>query len=109
MGNTLSWVADPLARRTAMPWKEVSTMSLRLEFVTLAQDEAVNFRDLCRRFGISAKTGYKWLRRFRQAGGAALADRSRRPHRAPGRTAAATEQAVLDLRQQHPAWGGRKL
>jgi transposase InsO family protein len=92
-----------------MPWKEVSTMSLRLEFVTLAQEPAVNFRDLCRRFGVSPKTGYKWLRRFRHGGEAALADRSRRPRHAPGRTAAATEQAVLELRGQHPAWGGRKL
>jgi transposase InsO family protein len=92
-----------------MPWKEVSTMSLRLEFVTLAQHQAGNFRELCRRFGISAKTGYKWRRRFREAGSAALADLSRRPHHSPDRTAAALEQAVVELRRQHPAWGGRKL
>lgn len=92
-----------------MPWKEVSTMSLRQEFVVLAQDDAVCFRDLCRRFGISAKTGYKWRQRYQQGGDAALADRSRRPQRSPGRTAEALEQAVLALRQQHPAWGGRKL
>jgi len=92
-----------------MPWKEVSTMSLRQEFVTLARAGAVNVRELCRRFGISAKTGYKWLRRFRQGGTAALADQSRRPRHSPGQTPAALERAVLDLRQQHPAWGGRKL
>jgi transposase InsO family protein len=92
-----------------MPWKEVSTVSLRLEFVTLAQHEAVPFRELCRRFGISAKTGYKWLRRFRCGGPAALEDQARRPHHSPGRTGAATERAVLDLRARHPAWGGRKL
>jgi transposase InsO family protein len=84
-------------------------MSLRQEFVTLAHGESVNFRDLCRRFGISPKTGSKWVRRSRQGGDAALADRSRRPHHSPGRTAAATEQAVLALRARHPAWGGRKL
>jgi transposase InsO family protein len=84
-------------------------MSLRLEFVTLAQDPAVNFRALCRRFGISGKTGYKWLRHFRDGGAAALANHSRRPQHSPGRTPAATEQAVLELRAQHPAWGGRKL
>src|SRR5262249_59900622 len=84
MGNTLSSMAGPLARRTAMPWKEVSTMSLRQGFVTLAHDEAVHFRDLCRRFGIGPKTGYQWVRRLRQAGPAGLADRSRRPHPPPG-------------------------
>jgi transposase InsO family protein len=84
-------------------------MSLRQEFVTLAQAQAVNFRALCRRFAISPKTGYKWLGRFRQGGAAPLADPSRRPRRSPGRTPAALEQAVLELRRQHPAWGGRKL
>jgi transposase InsO family protein len=92
-----------------MPWKEVSTMSLRLEFVTLAQSQAVNFRELCRRFHISPKTGYKWLDRFQQGGPAALRDQSRRPRHSPRRTPEALEQLVLDLRQQHPAWGGRKL
>jgi transposase InsO family protein len=92
-----------------MPWKEASTMSLRLEFVTLAQAGDVNLRQLCRRFGISAKTGYKWLGRYRRGGSADLADRSRRPRHAPGQTTAAAEQAVLELRRQHPAWGGRKL
>jgi len=84
-------------------------MSLRQGFVTLAHDEAVHFRDLCRRFGLRPKTGYPWVRPLRQAGPAALADRSRRPHHSPGRTAAAAEQAVLQLRARHPAWGGRKL
>jgi transposase len=78
-----------------MPWKEVSTMSLRLEFVTLAQTEAVHFRERCRRFGISAKTGYKWLNRFHQGGSVALVDQSRRPHHAPGPAMEALEQAVL--------------
>jgi len=61
-----------------MPWRDVSVMDQRREFVRLAQLEGANRRELCRRFGISPKTGYKWL--ARQAGGElALADRSRRP------------------------------
>src|SRR5262249_61000675 len=108
MGNTLSWMAGPLARRTARPWKEVSTMSLRQGFVTLAHDEAVHFRDLCRRLGLRPKTGYPWVRPLRQAGPAALADRSRRPHHSPGRTAAAAEQAGLPPPAPPPPPGGRK-
>ena len=92
-----------------MPWKEVSAMSLRREFVQLASQEGVNVRELCRRFEVSPKTAYKWLARFRAAGTAGLEDRSRRPAHSPGRTRGDVEQAVLKLRAEHPAWGGRKL
>ena len=92
-----------------MPWNEVSAMSLRLEFVTLARADGANIRRLCRRFGISPKTGYKWLARHAADGPAGLADRPRRPHTAPAATAPGAERAVLDLRDEHPAWGGRKL
>jgi transposase InsO family protein len=92
-----------------MPWMESSTMSLRAEFVRLAQNQEANVRDLCRRFGISAKTGYKWLDRFKAGGDEALADRPRRPHQSPGRTSIQLEQLVCNLRGRHPAWGGRKI
>lgn len=59
-----------------MPWKEVSTMSLRREFVELAQQEGANRRALCRRFGISRPTGYRWLRRYQAEGAAGLQNRS---------------------------------
>jgi transposase InsO family protein len=92
-----------------MPWKAVSTMSLRAEFVALAGADGANVRALCRQFGISAPTGYKWLTRFGQAGQAGLADASRRPHSSPSKTDAALERAVVALRKRHPAWGARKL
>lgn len=93
----------------AVPWQEVSTMSLREEFVHLAGAEGVNIRALSRRFGISPPTAYKWLGRFRDAGAEGLQERSRRPHHWPSRTAACMEAAVRSLREQHPAWGGRKI
>ena len=92
-----------------MPWQEVSTMSLREEFVALASQEGANVRALCRQFGISPTTGYKWLGRYREQGAPGLADQSRRPHTSPARTAADVEAAVVALRQAHPAWGARKL
>jgi transposase InsO family protein len=92
-----------------MPWSEASTMSLRSEFIRLAAADGTNVSALARRFGVSRKTAYKWLARYRAAGAAGLADRSRRPRTAPAATAPEVERAVLELRAQHPAWGGRKL
>ena len=92
-----------------MPWEEVSVMSQRSEFVELSQREGVQVRELCRRFGISPTTGYKWLERRRVGGEAALADLSRRPHSSPRRTGPEIEEMVLKVRDAHPAWGGRKL
>ena len=64
-----------------MPWQEVSTMSLRQEFITMVQHGTVRVSELCRRYGVSRKTGYKWLQRYRDEGTAGLTDRSRRPRR----------------------------
>jgi transposase InsO family protein len=88
-----------------MPWPEVSVMDLRQEFLHLAGGEDVNFSALCRRYGISRKTGYKCLSR----GLAEVRDRSRRPHSSPNRTLPAMEAAVLEVRAAHPSWGGRKI
>jgi len=92
-----------------MPWKEVTLMSQRREFVTLAIQSGCNIKKLCRRFGISRKTGYKWITRFEEYGLSGLEDRSRRPLQSPERSDPDTEAAVLALRTKHPAWGGRKL
>src|SRR5215470_7278556 len=92
-----------------MPFREVSRMDARLEFVMLASVEGANVRSLCRRFGVSPTTGYKWLERWRIDGIAGLQEQSRRPQHSPSRSAAATEDAVLSVRAEHPAWGGRKI
>ena len=92
-----------------MPWSTRDTMSLREEFVALARQEGANRRELCRRFGISPQTGYKWLARSATLGAAGLGDASRRPHHSPGETSPELQQSIVSLRQQHPAWGARKL
>jgi transposase InsO family protein len=91
-----------------MPWNEVSVMDQRREFVRLALQEGTNRRELCRRFGISADVGYKWLARWK-AGDHELADRSRRPHAMPLQSEPAIEVQVLAVRDRHPAWGARKI
>ena len=91
-----------------MPWQERSVMSERQEFVTFASQEGANVRSLCAHFGISRKTGYKWLARA-AAGDLLLADHSRRPQTSPSQTAPAMVAQILELRAAHPSWGGRKL
>jgi len=91
-----------------MPWREVSVMDQRGEFVRLATQDGANRRELCRRFGISPQVGYKWIRRW-GAGDEGLADLPRRPHASPGRSEAVMEQRVLAIRDAHPAWGARKI
>jgi transposase InsO family protein len=90
-----------------MPWREVSTMDQRREFVELAMQEGANRRELCRRFGIHPDTGYKWLGRWETDG--ELVDRSRRPHSSPTRTDGSVEAQILAVRDAHPAWGARKI
>jgi len=92
-----------------VPWGETSIMSLRLEFVMLARQEGANIRELCRRYEVQPRIGYKWLKRYAEEGEAGLADRSRRPRHSPTRTAAESEAIIVALRRQHPCWGGRKL
>lgn len=92
-----------------MVWKECDRVSQRKEFVLLASVEGANISDLCQRFGISRKTGYKWLQRFKKEGDTGLADRSRCPHSFRSPTPKEMETEVLSLRNKHPAWGGRKI
>lgn len=86
-----------------MPWNEVNTMSLREEFLELATSPQSNISELCRRFKISRKTAYKWMKRND------LNDLSRRPLSSPNQTPAAIEILLLETRLAFPEWGGRKL
>ena len=88
-----------------MPWKDVRALDRRREFVELASAGSVSFAELCRRSGISRKTGYQVMARYRAEGEAGLEPRSRRPTNTPRRTPAAMEERVLTLRERHPAWG----
>ncbi len=92
-----------------MPWKETTTMSERTEFVKRIQERDTNISALCREFGISRPTGYKWLKRYAEAGMEGLQDQSRRPRRSPSRTLPEIEAAIIQVRKQHPSWGGVKI
>ena len=93
-----------------MPWREWTVIDQREEFVKLALAPGVNLSELCRRFGLSRSNGHKWLERYLKEGREGLADRSRRPHCSPTRTAEAIEADVLRIRDEsNNAWGGRKI
>ena len=92
-----------------MPWKSMSMMDQRYEFVRLATAGGVSVTALCLRFGISRQTGHQLLRRHQAEGLAGLEVRSRRPHHSPRRVSAVMEDQVLAVRTAHPAWGGRKI
>jgi len=91
-----------------MPWKEASVTALRREFVDLAKNGG-NFSRLCGSFGISRKTGYKWMERFEAAGEEALNDLSCRPEQSPNRITNQMEEAIIGMRKKNPSWGGRKI
>ncbi|WP_276204426.1 IS481 family transposase [Enhygromyxa salina] len=84
-------------------------MKLRQDFVLRALEPHANVSELCREYGISRKTGYKWLERFKQRGVIGLEDLSRRPNRSPLRASGDAVLEILRLRGEHPRWGPRKL
>ena len=86
-----------------MPFRAQTVVSERASFVRRASEEGVSLSALCREFGISRRTGYRWLTRVD------FSDRSRRPYTSPRQTPAEVEAAILSLRAEHPTWGGRKL
>lgn len=92
-----------------MPFETVTVMDQRHDFVALAQQPGSNISQLCLRFGITRRTGYKWLERYRSAGLEGLSDRSRKPYGSPGKTPPEVEAAVIELRKANPAWGAKKL
>jgi len=108
-GHGGHFLASQLRREALMPWNTRDAMSLKEEFVSLAKKPGSNKRELCRRFGISPQTAYKWLKRYEAGGSSCLQEKSRRPTSSPKLTQAALEAEVIALRQDHPAWGGRTI
>ena len=93
-----------------MPWTSKTIMDQRLEFVALSCGGRLAHAELCRRFGISRKTGYKWLQRAGpDVAVLDAANRSRRPLSSPWQLSASIETQILRLRNDYPAWGARKL
>ncbi len=92
-----------------MAWKETCVMDERMCFVVAWHDGSESVAELCRHFGVSRKTGHKWLGRYRREGVGGLEDRSRAPRSNPRTVDDATAGAVLAVRHRFPTWGPRKV
>jgi len=92
-----------------MSWKATGAQHLRAEFVLIAREPEVSTSAACRQFGISRKTGYKWLRRYAAEGLDGLADRPRRPRSSPLQVGGDLIVELVRLRRAHPHWGPKKL
>lgn len=92
-----------------MGWKETRVHDERMKFILEVEAAERPLAEICRAYGISRKTGYKWIGRYEQEGVAGLADRSRAPHHRPNAIAEPIQQQVLELRSERPYWGERKL
>ena len=92
-----------------MPWKETAPMKERMEFVLMHESDCWPMSDLCEMFGISRKTGYKWLGRYEQKGLDGLRELSRAPSRHPNAVAEEVEAAIVALKQQRPKRGPKKV
>ena len=92
-----------------MSWEGKSIMQLREEFIRKALRAEKPFRHLCREYGISEKTGYKWKKRFMEKGISGLADMFRRPNRSPKQLDEDTVIKIIQIRMAHPYWGPKKI
>lgn len=91
-----------------MPWKEIYPMCERAGFVQACREEIGSMAELCRRFGISRKTGYKWLLRFLEEGEEGLYERSRAPLHHPNATCSEIEDAIMAIREKYK-YGPKKI
>jgi putative transposase len=92
-----------------MPWKLTFPEDQRVQFIVEAIYGPSSVTELCRTFGVSRKTGYKWLARYDDHGPAGLTDRSRAPHHHPNAVAPEIVSRLVSIREAHPTWGPRKL
>jgi putative transposase len=92
-----------------MGWREICAVDERMRFVMAIEGREEAFAAVCRCFGVSRKTGYKWLERYRAEGVSGLGDRSRAPLHHPQAMPPAIAERCLAVRRAHPSWGPAKV
>jgi len=92
-----------------MPWREVSPMDEKVRFIEAFRSGVFNFTELCAFFGISPKTGYKWVGRWKEQGQAGLEDRSHAVRSCPHQMGEDVAAVLLAIRRKHRGWGPAKL
>lgn len=104
MGNTIEGIEE-----VSMPWKVSTHVDERKELVFRSFKGDWTIKELCQEYGVSRKTGYKWIERFERQGEEGLLDRSRRPKKTPHQTSEDLVVAIIAKKHQHPKWGAKKL
>lgn len=92
-----------------MPWSQTSPMDQRTQFIADHLRGTFSISELCGHYGISRKTGYKWIDRYLTLGPPGLEEQSRRPRECPRQTPDHIVEAILEARRRHPSWGAKKL
>jgi putative transposase len=92
-----------------MPWSHTSPMDQKTQFIADYLRDRLSMTELCQLYGVSRKTGYKWVDRYLTHGPQGLEARSRRPSTSPRQTPDYVVAAILEARQRHPSWGAKKL
>ncbi len=92
-----------------MPWNETTPMDQKMQFIADYLRAALGMTELCQMYGISRKTGYKFVERYLSAGPEALEEHSRRALTHPNQTPEHIVQAILQMRRRHPRWSAKKL
>lgn len=93
-----------------MPWKVSTVMDQKLEFISLMEEETCpGVAAVCAHLGVSRKTGYKWLSRYKSEGLEGLHDRSRASHNHPNAIGDEMVELIIQARVGHPSWGAKKL
>jgi len=92
-----------------MPWKETTVLDDRVKFIAMYLDQEISMAELCREFGVSRKTGYKFARRYECYGPEGLRDLSRAPHCHRNAVSGDLQALIVACKGKHPTWGPRKL
>lgn len=92
-----------------MNWKDTCPMNEKVKFISAYLSKDFNLTELCRRFSISRKTGYKWLARYELEGIEGLKDRTRANHEPHNATSSDIVEQLLEVKHQHPYWGPKKV
>lgn len=92
-----------------MPWPETCPLEQRIEFIGDYELGLYTMLELCKRYGVSRKTGYKWRDRYNEEGLAGLEDRSHAPHSCPHRIDPKLAALLCQTRRDHPKWGPEKI
>jgi putative transposase len=92
-----------------MPWRPILPMDQKTQFIADYLRKTLSITELCVLYGVSRKTGYKWIERYLTSGPLGLEDRSRKPCSSPHQTPQHVVEAIIAVRGRHPSWGAKKL